>query len=252
MPITISKAFSGGGFGLTSTWTKDIVTDGLVLYYNPAFSLSYPGSGTSLYNLNPNGNTAELLNGTTVTTGSIKALSFDGSNDYALLTPNPTQLRGDINFTICGWFKRRASVTGKVLWNFGGGSTPGSGFSPYVDSSELIILSTTDVIFYPAGATYPLNDWVFVAWQKQAGVFSRANTTIWRNLVSYTGTGLTLGFGSEGNSTNIQSTGFSIGADINGNAPASIDVATFMVYNKVLTSAEITKTYNATKTYVGL
>lgn len=250
MPITISKAFSGGGFRFTST---GIVTDGLVLHYNPSFPASYPGSGTSLFDLSGNGFTSAVSGGAAlVTSGDIKALSFDGSNDYATLIPNPATLRGDAQFTVCGWFKRKDTIVAETLWAIGGGggSVAGDGIDTYMNFSNEINLSTYNILISTA-TTYPLNEWVFCAWQKRPGLFSRSNITIWRNLVSYTNTQLTMRFGGETSTTNLGSKLVILGSG-DGYGYSPIDVATFMIYNRVLTSAEITRTYNATKTYVGL
>lgn len=251
MPINITKTSFVGGLKLTST---GIITDGLVAYYNPTFPTSYPGSGTSLFDLSGNGLTAAVSGGAAlVTTGNVKALSFDGSNDYAQLTPTPSVLQGDARFTICGWFKRTASLSQKLLWMIGANTTnPQQAITTYVPTSTELITITTYNNIISTGVTYPLNEWVFCAWQKQPGLFNRTNITIWRNLVSYTGAGLTLTLGVETNPVNLASTGISFGAGTLGISFTSIDVGLFMVYNKFLTSDEITRTYNATKTYVGL
>lgn len=250
MPITISKAFSGGNFGLTST---GIVTEGLVLYYNPSFPASYPGSGTSLFDLSGNGNTSTLTNGPVVSsTDNIRFVSFDGINDYARVTTTPSSLQGNSEFTVCGWFNRRvATIFNDIIWGIGSDVT-GQGINTYNISTNVISIDLWNTGTISTPVTYPLNEWVFCAWQKRRGAFSRANITIWRNLVSYTDTALTASAG-ETTVPAINSNGVFIG---NGSTTASnhsqIDVSNFMIYNRVLSSAEITRTYNATKTYVGL
>lgn len=250
MPILINKTASGGSIGLTST---GVITEGLTVYYNPTFPASYPGSGTSLSDLSGNGFTSTLNNGTAFSSvNGIKSISFDGVDDYAIRSGTPTSLQGNSELTVCGWFKRRDTVSTKLPWVLGSSAaTAGLAIGAYVTSGELITITTFGVAF-STGVTYPLNDWVFCAWQKRTGLFNRVNVTVWRNLVSYTDTQLTITAGSENAVTNIGTTGIALAADHSGNIPAPIDIATFMVYNRVLTSAEITRTYNATKTYVGL
>ena len=57
-----------------------IVTDGLILALDAANPKSYPGSGTTWYDLSGNNLHMSLINGPTYSNG---ALIFDGSNDYA-------------------------------------------------------------------------------------------------------------------------------------------------------------------------
>jgi hypothetical protein len=249
MPITISKGFSGGSFGLTS---KEIIREGLVLYYNPSFPASYPGSGTSLFDLSGNGNTSTLTNGPVVSsTDNIRFVSFDGIDDYARVTTTPTVLQGNLEFTVCGWFNRRANILNKIVWGIGTGTTA-QGINTYNTSTNIISMDLWGTTTISTSVTYPLNEWVFCAWQKRRGVFSRANITIWRNLVSYTDTALTVS-GVETTVPAINTSGVFIGNGATTTGFASqIDVSNFMIYSRLLGSAEITRTYNATKTYVGL
>ena len=60
--------------------------DGLVLYLDAGNPKSYPGSGTSWYDLSGNGNTGTLVNGPTYNAGNIV---FDGANDYVSMGSSP-------------------------------------------------------------------------------------------------------------------------------------------------------------------
>ena len=58
------------------------LTDGLVLMLDPANPRSYSGTGTSWYDIGPNGYHATLINGPTYGgTGGSSYFSCDGSND---------------------------------------------------------------------------------------------------------------------------------------------------------------------------
>ena len=60
------------------TWPTDIVTNGLVLFLDANNTNSYPGSGTSWYDLSGNGNTGTLTNGPTFSSVNGGTIVFDG------------------------------------------------------------------------------------------------------------------------------------------------------------------------------
>ena len=60
-----------------------IVRDDLYCYIDSSSSRCYPGSGTTLTDLSPNGRDFSLINGASISGGGI---SLDGSNDYAQYT----------------------------------------------------------------------------------------------------------------------------------------------------------------------
>ena len=64
------------------TGTSPIVTDGLVFAVDAANYESYPGSGTTWNDLSGNGNNGTLTNGPTFDSGNGGSIQFDGTNDY--------------------------------------------------------------------------------------------------------------------------------------------------------------------------
>ncbi len=63
----------------------NIITDGLVLYLDATNPKSYPGSGTTWFDLTGNRN-ANLFNGVSFEQDKINSLKFDGINDRARLS----------------------------------------------------------------------------------------------------------------------------------------------------------------------
>jgi hypothetical protein len=76
-------------------YSPKIVTSGLVLYYDAANPRSYPGTGTTIYDLSRSGNHGTLINGVTYNSTS-SALVFDGVDDYI-------QFNGTTAGTVCFW-----------------------------------------------------------------------------------------------------------------------------------------------------
>ena len=77
------------------------------LYYDAAVPTSYPGSGTTLYDLSGNGNTGVLKNGVAYDANNGGVLSFDGVDDY-VDAGNGASLDIPNTLTIVSWIKFNA------------------------------------------------------------------------------------------------------------------------------------------------
>ena len=230
-----------------------IVTDGLIAGWSAADKNSYPGSGTTWYDLARNVSNLTLTNGPVFNSSNGGNIQFDGTDDYAATTSTPSSLQGDPNLTVWGFFRRtEANINSNGIWGIGGEDTyRGINCWNYNNTNEITI-DTWSSSTFTSGVTYPQNEWVFVAWQKTAGAMTRANCIIWRNLVSYTGTQLTV-LRAEGPAPNINNYGLTIGSISRTTSYcAGMDVGCFYIYNRVLTSNEIAQNYNALKTRFGL
>lgn len=64
--------------------SPQITTSGLTLYLDAANPRSYPGSGTTWFDLSGNGNNGTLTNGPTFNSANSGVISFDGVNDYSI------------------------------------------------------------------------------------------------------------------------------------------------------------------------
>lgn len=97
--------------GRTHIATKGVVQDGLVLNIDAGSSSSYPGTGSTLYDLQSNHNFT-LTNGPTYSsTDNYGGIVFDGVNDYALVSggiPLASPISLTNNFTIEQAFKPTA------------------------------------------------------------------------------------------------------------------------------------------------
>jgi hypothetical protein len=66
----------------------DIIQDSLIVSLDASDRNSYPGSGTTWFDLSGNGNNFTLFNGVGYSTANGGSLTFDGTNDYAASTNN--------------------------------------------------------------------------------------------------------------------------------------------------------------------
>jgi hypothetical protein len=229
-----------------------IVTNGLIFGIDAASERSYPGSGTNWTDIVGDSNCA-LVNGPTFDSGNGGSIVLDGSDDYVLRSTTPTELQGDPSFTISMWVKRLSNeVDNTGIWGFGGNAINQGINSWWYGNENEITIDTWGRATFTTGQTYPLNEWVFVTWQKTSGAMTRTNCILWKNTTSYTGSDLAV-LRSESTAPDINNSGISLGK-IHSAYSSSVNFAyaTTIIYNRVLTASEVIQNYNATKGRFGL
>jgi hypothetical protein len=77
------KVRGSGGGAIVKGVAPPLVTTGLVLHLDAGDPTSYPGSGTSWYDLSGNSNTSTLVNGVSYDSDSGGRMIFDGGDDYS-------------------------------------------------------------------------------------------------------------------------------------------------------------------------
>ena len=92
----------------TRLGAKAIVTDGIVLCLDAANVKSYPGTGTTWYDLSGNGNDA-TLSGTGFSSNNMGCITFDGTNDYGYISTLNLPSRP---FTLSVWIRHESDISG--------------------------------------------------------------------------------------------------------------------------------------------
>jgi len=230
-----------------------LVTSGLVLCYDAANKLSYPGSGTSWYDMSGNNYTGTLTNGPTFNNANAGIIAFDGTNDYItttldlswnntnsisismwIKTANLSQSRGFLGTGNYEWQFRQGQYGGPnsdlvfVYWDNSGGHTNGSipsmsGFFNDTNWKHLVMTwnnSNSTILFYKNGTQ------IFsqVYGNPSANRVSSELMQIGGNVYSWDGAGAYW----NGSFSNIQT------------------------YSRTLSATEVLQNYNATKTRFGL
>ena len=209
---------------------NSIVTDGLVFYVDAGNGDSYPGSGTAWSDL-VGSNDGTLTNGPTYSSDNGGSIVFDGVNDYTTVSV-PTS--GDT--TYCAWFKTNGSNTntriihantnGQRNFSFGTSSTNGYVGGYDGTNQPLTTLTFDDGTWHYAVAVMKTNDYkVYIDGQNQT---------------------LTWGLGTTGNWNNNTTSAQYIGQR-GGGSYLNANLAQVKIYNRALTSAEVTQNYNALK-----
>ena len=210
---------------------QGIVTNGLLLYWDAGNLDSYPGTGTTIYDLSGNGNNGTLYNGVGFNQANGGVLTFDGVDDYVrsynpnLSTTTSTVMgaarysgatRGRmINSTDVNWLMGHWSNSTENYYAAGWVSSVGTG------------TSDTNWRIYAALGNQPSDAWSLYV----------------NNTVTATSTGGVSG-----------PDGISIGAQTYSSFQefSTGNFSFVLVYNRVLTAAEMTQNYNYFKGRFGL
>jgi hypothetical protein len=220
---------------MSVSYSPKIVTDGLVLCLDAANPKSYPGSGTTWFDLSGNGNNGTLINNINYYSENGGALIFDGTDDYVSIgnvgSPqqftcsfwvNPTELNKDANNNY------RRILVSSVSANF-----------ILIEQSGLISFRVPGHSLqtnYTAGLL-ALNNWSFVTC-----VFNQDYRIIYRNGIfagqNQIGAG-TVSFG------NIQIT------DLSSQIFKGL-ISNFNIYNRALSAEEVKQNFNAIRGRYGI
>lgn len=104
------------------SYNSSIVRDRLVIALDPANVKSYPGSGSTWYDISGNGNHATLFNSPTFSGGTVL---LNGSNQYAQITANQTSLDFRYEQTVMVWEYHTFTTGRRNIWDqaYGGYGT---------------------------------------------------------------------------------------------------------------------------------
>jgi hypothetical protein len=219
-----------------------IVTDGLVLCLDAANPKSYPGTGTTWYDLSGNGNNGTLTNDPTYSSDNNGTLIFDGANDYIDVVGDYHLLS---EMTISLWFKPTNTISGGAnqvgrIWGKGGD------FECRFDGGGTAVLGKLACDLGGTNSLTSVND----VW----------SNTIWYNLVIILLTSSSEMYiqseldstGSRGSVTG-QTANLQIGKSASGfGSPFPGSISNFKIHNRALTAAEIQQNFNALRGRYGL
>jgi hypothetical protein len=223
------------------------VRDNLILNLDAGDLASYPGSGTTWFDLSGNSLNGTLTNGPTFSfSDSSSSVVFDGTNDYASTTntlfPDTGPFTVGLLYKITGTLGRGGIFERYEGGNFNGVSL-GQGAPPGTDSWQFSVasnLNTGLILSY----TYPSTN----VWYHDVGVYNGSNEIkIYRNGVlvnSLVGT-------TQGNLSSGGARSFLVASrNLTSFLPCHINNIT--VYNRALSAAEILQNFNFYRSRYGI
>jgi hypothetical protein len=228
----------------------ELVTDGLILYLDAGNANSYPGSGTTWTDISGNGNTGTLVNGPTFNSANGGSIVFDGINDYVTI-PYSSTLNTPSGATYEFWLKNDGTKTACFL-NRGTADTGTNGDNPRIyhyNTNKLYIdwntLAGSDR--YADNVTY--NE---LAFNNLVFIFSPAQPfVVYANSVALS---VTMSGSASSDATLLNNNNpIILGGALWGAVPYYAGkIASVKLYNRALSSAEITQNFNALRGRYGL
>ena len=220
-----------------------IVPEGLIYSLDAANFKSYPGSGTTFNGLfSSTGGT--LVNGTGYTSDGGGSFVFDGTNDYLITSSNVSPLGANPR-TICIWFYM-STAQRKNLYGYGQGG-----------SGQIFDIITWD----SDGLNRIIGHYWGTGYDTLGSLPSRNTLNVpgWNFLVhTYNGSTMSLYTNTVfSNSTNLSLNTFSGSLTVAKGTYFPYDyftgkVSTLQIFNRVLSTLEMNKIYNATRDRYGV
>lgn len=214
-------------------------------------SISYSGTGLTVFNLVSAGIGATLVNGVGFTSANRGYFSFDGSNDFIDLSTN---LNTGSNFSVFAWvypgnINQRNSIVGNSYpytsadgWFFATATN-------YLGNSNTFFISIGADVAYriAANESVTLNTWNYIGGTVTNGGGSILLYRDGNQITSYQG-------GTQSvNTVTYNTQEMAIGRRVSTNPEVFIgNIALVQIYNRVLTAQEILQNYNALKGRYGL
>lgn len=244
----MSSVFDTGGYIGTSvtypTVVPNIVSSGLVLHLDAGNTTSYPGTGTTWFDLSGNALNGTLTN-TTFSSLNGGSFAFNGTSSVVAI-PNSTSLDNQ-SFTIEVWVKTNNTSQNGFWFEKGTVNTQYSFFQESSNGRIYCRVYTTGVVDTITAVTASFMN--TSTWYQCVFTFTSGAQKLYINKTD-AGTGTTSGTIATNNG------GMSIGAYGGFNGARGYyfngNIAIERIYNRALTLAEITQNYNVHKTRFGL
>lgn len=240
---------------MSTKYSPQIVTSGLVLALDAANTLSYPRSGTTWYDLSGYANNGTLTNGPVYSNANLGSITVDGVDDYVNLGNAATIKMGTGNFTISIWVKiltQTGTATFKGVMTSKQAAAAAAGYGFYWNNSVNKFLWSTangtsaSEIYTTNTWSSLVNTWANIVMVRQNGATNNGHfyiNSVYESLASSatvlnvdTNTNMTIG-----NTADLWSAYWFKGT-----------FGTLQIYNRALTASEVLQNYNVNKSRFGL
>ena len=233
-------------------YSPSIVRDGLILALDAADINSYPGSGTTWYDMSGGGYHGNLYNGVTHTTiNGVKALTLDVTNDWI---GNTTLPGSHSSFTLELMFFHNGLDQGGSYGVLSMGANGNYGPMFYCHTSCLgsHYFPGSPSGDYPGGQGYWVNNtWNIFTWV-YTNTVPNDTTGDFKTYINGVYNSGTTNYNFHNGGMGRGSDGFGLGTYSGGGAPYKGSFSQFRVYNRALTASEVQQNFKTQKSRYGL
>ena len=248
---------SGRGFSVSSQMLTVVKDSSLLLNLDAGDTNSYSGSGTTWTDRSTQAGSVTLTNGPSYNTTKSPNILFDGVDDYAVDGGNSAikAISNGGSYTIDAWMQLNSLTTSQYLCGNQNATVGSYGFGlvllPQSNIVRFFYTSATSLNGVNVGPITFNTTWMHLNASFQYNDGSSPAQSVYSLYINSV---------QQATSTNSQPTGtlansansFYIGRRPNATLPASMNLATFKLYNRVLSSTEVTQNYNAGRGRFGL
>ena len=243
---TKRMVLSGNGGGVNTKKAApqgpSIITSGLALYLDASNPTSYPGSGTTWYDLSGNGNHAAAQGAPTYTTTNGGGFTFNGASDWFDTAPNLRESYVGTGLSVSVW--ARATGFAAIVHNFveRGNWSNSDGYGLYCHSFNRIMGPR---YFNAAGTTsLTTSTNYFVTFT----IDPSGNAKVFLNGMQEGSTATGVAVPSSSGVSPLIARGYDSGYYF----PWFGDIYEVHIYGRGLSDAEVLSNFNSTKTRFGL
>ena len=220
---------------------QDIVTQNRVLYYDAANSTSYPGTGTTWYDLM--GNSNATIDGATFSSDNRGIFDFDGSNDFISATSTSSVAFGTGDFAVGIWVRVDNLTANHMIFETrSAAASTEDGFVFFVyggNNDEWQVWTAGASKIAGASSSVAVDTWYHAIITRISGT-----TTLYVNSVSV---------GSFSDSYNYTNDDLLLGKNASSASWLNGKMALCVIYKgKGLTASEVSRNYNVNKGRFGL
>lgn len=227
-----------------------IITDGLQLRLEPQLYGSYPGSGTSCYDLSSNRYTATLVNGVTYSSARAPSFGFNGATNNRYI--NTGQYLSSETFTLSSWFKSSVTTTYQMLFSKETSVGTPWNYRMYLETSTGKLVG--DIANGTSASLITSSNLCNGAWHNAVFVRSVALDTLYLYVDGVLATSIT--DTTTGTMSNNQNVYIGISAFLAGGAnmqyPMNGQIGQSLIYNTALTDTQVKQNFNAMRGVYGV
>lgn len=217
--------------------TPNVVTSSLQLYVDAGNATSYPGSGSTWFDLSGNSRNLTLYNTPTYSSADGGSIVFDGVNDYAKTTNNGIGTGSNIQHTIDMWVNFDVLTSTRwwlmVLGQYSTGGHHWIGVSP----------TATQFGVWGGALQLSPNLLGVSQWLHLVSVFNGTSLVMYVNNSSIS---------TSGSGFNFTNSDFTIGLRIGAESYLDGKVSMVKLYNRALTAVEVEQNFNAHRERYGI